>query len=96
MMAKTANLNIRVEPNTKVAAEKLFSNFGITISDAVNIFLHQSILAGGLPFSMRLPRPNASTEAAMTEIEDMISSKTVTYEQNVDDFFKDMTLHEKG
>jgi len=29
-MAKTAKLNIRIDPDTKQAAEKLFSNFGIT------------------------------------------------------------------
>ncbi len=95
-MAKTAKLNIRVEPETKETAEKLFANFGITISDAVNIFLHQSILAGGMPFALKLPQPNATTKAAMAEVEDMISGKIETYEQSVDDFFKDMILHEKG
>lgn len=96
MMSKSAKLNIRVEPKTKEAAEKLFSKFGLTISDAVNVFLHQSIIVGGLPFQVRLPKPNATTEAAMAEVEDMIDGKKVTYEQDVDDFFKDMTLHEKG
>ena len=38
-MAKTANINIRIEPETKATAEKLFSSFGITITDAINIFL---------------------------------------------------------
>ena len=41
-MAKTANLNIRVDPEIKSSAEALFSSFGLTVSDAVNIFLHQS------------------------------------------------------
>ena len=39
-MARTANLNIRIDPATKEDAEKLFSTFGITITDAVNMFLH--------------------------------------------------------
>ena len=38
-MAKTANINIRIEPETKKSAEELFSSFGITLTDAVNIFL---------------------------------------------------------
>jgi DNA-damage-inducible protein J len=59
-IAKTSNLNIRIDPTTKEAAEKLFSNFGITITDAVNMFLHQSLLIGGLPFSVKLPEPNAT------------------------------------
>ena len=43
-MAKTANINIRIEPEIKNSAEKLFSNFGITLTDAINIFLHKSIM----------------------------------------------------
>ena len=66
-MAKTANLNIRMDPEIKAEAEALFSTFGMTVSDAVNIFLHQSLLEGGLPFAVRQPRYNAETEAAMAE-----------------------------
>ena len=66
-MAKTANLNIRMDPEIKAEAEALFSTFGMTVSDAVNIFLHQSLLEGGLPFAVRQPLYNAETEAAMAE-----------------------------
>ena len=52
-MAKTANINIRIEPETKATAEKLFSSFGITITDAINIFLNKSIMEGGLPFELK-------------------------------------------
>ena len=66
-MAKTANLNIRMDPKIKTEAEALFSTFGMTVSDAVNIFLHQALLEGGLPFAVKQPRYNAETEAAMAE-----------------------------
>lgn len=66
-MAKTANINVRVDPEIKSMAEKLFSSFGITITDAINIFLHKSIMEGGLPFEMKQPRYNGETEAAMNE-----------------------------
>ncbi len=66
-MAKTANINIRIDPETKLNAEKLFSSFGITITDAINIFLHKSIMEGGLPFEMKQPRYNAETETAIKE-----------------------------
>lgn len=45
-MAKTANINIRIDPETKSNAEKLFSAFGITITDAINIFLHKALMEG--------------------------------------------------
>lgn len=68
-MAKTANLNIRIDPKTKEEAEKLFQSFGITLSDAVNIFLNQSLMENGLPFEMKRKRYNATTEAALEEAE---------------------------
>ena len=74
-MARTANINIRTEPETKSGAEQLFASFGISVSDAINIFLHQSLMVGGLPFEVRQPRFNAETEAAMQEARDIASGK---------------------
>ncbi|MCI8828577.1 MAG: type II toxin-antitoxin system RelB/DinJ family antitoxin [Ruminiclostridium sp.] len=75
-MAKTANINVRIDPETKTSAEELFSSFGITISDAINIFLRKSIMEGGLPFEMKQPRYNAETEAAMAEARAMMESRS--------------------
>jgi DNA-damage-inducible protein J len=55
-MAKTANINIRVDPEVKSTVDGIFSHFGITVADAVNIFLHKVMIVGGLPFDMTLPR----------------------------------------
>lgn len=66
-MAKTANINIRIDPETKLCAEKLFSSFGITLTDAINIFLHQSIMEGGLPFEMKQPHYHTETKAALNK-----------------------------
>ena len=74
-MAKTADLHIRIDPETKINAEQLFSTFGITITDAVIMFLRQSILVGGLPFELRQPRYNAETEAAIQEAKDINAGK---------------------
>ena len=74
-MAKTANLNIRIDPETKTGAERLFSSFGITVTDAVNMFLHQSLMVGGLPFDLRQPRYNAETEAAIQEARDIMAGR---------------------
>jgi len=64
-MAKTAVLNVRIDPETKANAEQLFSGFGLTVTDAINVFLHQSIMEHGFPFEIRLPRYNAETEKAI-------------------------------
>ncbi len=74
-MAKTANINIRIDPATKMKAERLFAKFGITITDAVNIFLYQSLMEGGLPFEMKQPGYNPETEAAMQEAREIACGK---------------------
>ncbi|EEZ90992.1 addiction module antitoxin, RelB/DinJ family [Mobiluncus mulieris 28-1] len=66
-MAKTANINLRVDPELKAQVEELYSGFGISVTDAINMFLHVSLLQGGLPFELRQPRYNTETEAAMAE-----------------------------
>jgi len=77
-MAKTASLNIRIDPETKSSVDVIFSRFGITIADAVNIFLHKSIMVGGLPFDMTLPQYNEETLSAMREANDIASGKVNT------------------
>ncbi len=74
-MAKTANINIRIEPAVKQDAEDLFASFGISVTDAINIFLRTSIMEGGFPFAIKKPRYNAETLAAMQEARDLMSGK---------------------
>lgn len=91
-MAKGSIINIRTDSETKQAIERLYSQFGITVSDAVNIFFHKSLMEGGLPFDMKQPRYNSETEAAMQEARDISSGKIQSQPQNVDSFFKEMGL----
>ena len=74
-MAKTANITIRIDPETKTSAEQLFSSFGITVTDAISIFLHKSIMEGGLPFDVKQPRFNTETEAAIGEARRIIAGE---------------------
>ena len=47
---KSSTFQMRINPEVKKEAENVFSTYGLTLSDAVNIFLQQSIHEGGLPF----------------------------------------------
>ena len=80
-MAKTANINVRIEPEIKQRAESLFNSFGISVTDAINIFLHKAIMEGGFPFIIKQPRYNVETEAAIHEVRDIIfgNIQTKTY-----------------
>ncbi len=61
------NLNIRTSKETKAAAEKIFEELGISTTTAFNIFLKAVIRENGLPFDMRVDKPNAETIAAIEE-----------------------------
>jgi DNA-damage-inducible protein J len=77
-MAKTDTLHIRVEPEVKKNAENTLNKLGLSTTEAINIFLHQVILTGGLPFDVILPRYNTETEVAMQEARDIASGKVST------------------
>ena len=66
-MPRSAMLNLRIEPEVKANAEELFSSFGLTVTDAVNVFLRQSLMRGGFPFEIVRYKPNAVTQAAILE-----------------------------
>ena len=75
MAVKTANFNMRIEEQKKADAEKLYNTLGMTLPQAVNMFISQSLLVGGIPFDVRIPRFNQETEAAMREAEDIAAGK---------------------
>ena len=56
---KTANYNIRLDPEIKRKAEDTFSEFGLNLSEAINVFLHMAIKQHGFPFEIREPKLNA-------------------------------------
>ena len=74
-MAKTAEINIRTEPETKMQVETLYNSMGVSLSDAINMFLYKSIAFQGLPFDLCREIPNAETIAAMKESDDIISGR---------------------
>ena len=63
----TAPTQIRIDANIKKDASALFSWLGLDMSGAVNLFLHQCVLRGGLPFSVELPQCSQKTLDAMEE-----------------------------
>ena len=66
---KTANYNIRLDPAIKAKAEETYAEFGLNLSEAINVFLHMSIKWSGFPFEVRNPKLNAETILAMQEAE---------------------------
>jgi len=53
-------------PKIKEKAKKILSHYGLSLSDAVNIFLTQVVLENGIPFKIRIP--NETTVKALEEV----------------------------
>ena len=53
---KTANYNMRINPRIKSKSEQIYSNLGLNLSDAINVFLEMSIIENGFPFRVNLPK----------------------------------------
>jgi len=67
-MAKTATMTIRVDPHVKTDAEGIYASFGMSLSEAINVFLYKSLAVRGLPFDLR---PSTETMEAKREVEEM-------------------------
>jgi len=87
-MAKTETLHVRIDPNIKISAETTLKQLGLSTADAINIFLRQVIIKGGLPFPVKLQKPNAETIATMEEAVKI--SKTGKSFSNVNDLMNDL------
>ena len=62
-MTETTNLNIRIEKGLKERAEAFFSDLGLNMSSAFNIFVRQSLRQGKIPFELSVvPDPFYSSE----------------------------------
>jgi len=58
-MEKTATMNHRVNPEVKKAAEVVLAQLGVPMATAIDMFLKQIALTGGIPFPITLPKtPN--------------------------------------
>lgn len=69
-MTKTASLNLRVDPSVKSQAEKILGKLGLTMTAAIDLYLRQISLTGGIPFSVTLPKaPDSRNIGFMTEKE---------------------------
>lgn len=74
-MGKTATLNLRVNPDVKRNAENILSQLGIPMATAIDIYLKQIALVGGIPFSVVLPKTANSVNAdamTITELQDKL------------------------
>ena len=63
----TIPTQIRIDEETKKQAVELLAGLGLSLSDAVNIFLKQILLRGGIPFDVKYSEYKPEVIEAMEE-----------------------------
>lgn len=89
-LSRNKNVTIRLDSKVKEEAEKLFNDLGITLSSAINIFLHQVLIVRGLPFEVRSVQPNQTTLAAMEEANRIANDPDTKRYASVDELMDDL------
>ena len=81
----TIPTQIRIDRDIKEQAGALFSGLGLDMSGAVNMFLHQCVLRGGIPFTIEMPRYKQNILAAMEEARRISRNPNVPSYENMDE-----------
>ena len=63
-------IQFKTDEATKTQSSEVFGMLGITMSDAINMFLRQSIIHGRLPFESKTPKYNKTTLNALADMEE--------------------------
>ena len=83
----TGMIHIRVDDEIKAQASQTLESMGLSVSEAVRLFLHRVVTDQALPFELRVP--NAKTRDAMTEAEAIAQNHLVHFD-TADDLFADL------
>ena len=85
MAAKTANLNVRMDPELKEEVQSILDTLGISTTEAVRAYFKQIKLHQGIPFELRIP--NELTQETLQQLRD---SKEVDRFESTEDLFDDL------
>jgi DNA-damage-inducible protein J len=80
-------LHIRVEDDIKEQATQALTAMGLSVSDAVRLFLRRVVIDQAFPLELKVP--NAETRAAMAESRAMMATRRTRF-ASADELFADL------
>ncbi len=83
-MPSTTMVHVRVNEQIKAQATETLAAMGLTVSDAVRVFLMRVVADKQMPFSIKAP--NAETRAAMAEADEIARTHRVRFATAVELF----------
>ena len=90
-MEKTATMNLRVNPNVKKRAEEVLGILGIPMSTAIDMYLNQISLTGGIPFSVTIPKVPESVNMDFMTADEIHEKLNEGYDQAINGNIRDAT-----
>jgi DNA-damage-inducible protein J len=82
-MAATSMVHVRVDEHIKTQASETLAGMGLTVSDAIRVFLTRIVADQQLPFALKAP--NAGTRAAMKEARAMSKARFASASELIND-----------
>ena len=76
-IANSSSFTHRIDPALRAQSEALFSELGMSLGTAINIFLKKALRVGGFPFDVSLDTPNRETIEAMIEAEQIAGDPSI-------------------
>jgi addiction module RelB/DinJ family antitoxin len=91
---KTASINVRLYPELKTEAESVFAYHGLSLPDAITVFLNHACRVGGFPFELKGARWNDPESLAALEESNRIVANPSAYKgyRNAAELFADLDL----
>lgn len=86
-MTATTMVHVRVDKHIKAQAQETLAAMGLSVSDAVRVFLTRVVADQQLPFVLKVP--NAETRAAIAEADDIVSARKARF-ASADELFDDL------
>lgn len=77
MAATTTMVHVRVDENIKAQAAETLASMGLTVSDAIRVFLTRVVADKELPFAIKAP--NSTSRVAIAEADEIIKSRRARF-----------------
>ena len=86
-MATTTMVHVRVDEEVKLQAAEALAAMGLSVSDAIRVFLMRVVAEKQLPFTLKVP--NAETRIEMTEADEIARAHRTRF-ATADELFNDL------
>lgn len=87
MAAHTRMIHVRVDDDIREEASEVLEPLGLSVSDAIRLFLHRVVASQSFPLELKVP--NEATRAALAEAREIRKARRARFATS-DELFNDL------